>query len=243
MEKREFLYDGKAKQLYATDSPDLIIMLYKDDASAYNGIKRSSIRNKGIFNNKITEIIYRELEKKGIHTHFVERLDDYNQLCRKVDIIPMEFIIRNVVAGSLARRLDIEEGTVLANPIYELCYKDDELRDPFINESHALALGLVTKPELKAIAEIADRINQILIEMFDKIGIIVVDFKLEFGRDKNGNLILADEISPDSARFWDKATKNKLDKDRFRKDMGKIEESYREVLERLQSIDTNNPDK
>ena len=234
MEKREFLYDGKAKQLYATDDPDRIIILYKDDASAYNGVKKSSIRNKGVLNNKITEIIFGKLEKEGIKTHFIKRIDDHNQLCRKLDVIPLEFIVRNVVAGSLARRLDIEEGMVPPNTIYEICYKNDELRDPFINETHALALKLVTEKELKEISEITHRINEILIRLFDKVGITVVDFKLEFGRDKEGQLILADEISPDSARFWDKATKTKLDKDRFRRDLGKIEESYREVLERLE---------
>lgn len=235
MEKREFIYDGKAKQLYATEDPDYIIILYKDDASAYHGVKKTSIRNKGVLNNKITEIIFTKLEKEGIPTHFVKRLDDYNQLCKKVDIIPLEFIVRNVVAGSLARRLDIEEGTKPSTTIYEICYKNDDLTDPFINETHAIGFNIITREELTRIREMMARINQIMIGMFDKIGITVVDFKLEFGRDKNGNIVLADEISPDSARFWDKETKNKLDKDRFRKDLGKIEESYREVLQRLKN--------
>lgn len=233
MEKRDFLYDGKAKQLYATDDPDYIIVLFKDDASAYNGVKRSSIRNKGVLNNKITEIIYKKLEENGIKTHFVKRLDDHSQLCKKLNPIPLEFIVRNVIAGSLSRRLDIEEGTIPPNTIYELCYKNDELRDPFINETHALALGIITQEELKRATELSKKINHILIDMFDKVGIIVVDFKIEFGRDKNGELILSDEISPDSSRFWDKKTKNKLDKDRFRRDLGKVEEAYIEVLERL----------
>lgn len=233
MEKRNFLYDGKAKQLYSTDDPDYIIVLFKDDASAYNGVKRSSIRNKGILNNRITEIIYKKLEEKGVKTHFVKRIDDHSQLCRKLETIPLEFIVRNVIAGSLSRKLDIEEGTVPPNTIYEICYKNDELRDPFINETHALALGVITQEELKKATEISKKINKILIEMFDKVGIIVVDFKIEFGRDKDGELILVDEISPDSSRFWDKETKNKLDKDRFRRDLGKVEEAYIEVLKRL----------
>ncbi|MDL2308855.1 phosphoribosylaminoimidazolesuccinocarboxamide synthase [Bacteroidales bacterium OttesenSCG-928-B11] len=237
MEKREFLYDGKAKQLYATDDPNLVIMLYKDDASAYNGVKKSSIKNKGVLNNRISELIFMQLEKNGVRTHFVKRLDDSNQLCKKLDIIPLEFIVRNVVAGSLARRLDIEEGFVPANTIYEICYKNDELRDPFINETHAMAMNLVTREELDHITDLAKKINKLMIDMFDKVGITVVDFKMEFGRDSEGNILLADEISPDSARFWDSKTKNKLDKDRFRRDMGKVEEAYREVLERLSNND------
>lgn len=233
MEKREFLYEGKAKQLYATDDPNLIIILYKDDATAYNGVKRSSIRNKGILNNRITELIYIYLEKNGIKTHFVERLNDHTQLCKKLEAIPLEFIVRNVIAGSLARRLDIEEGTIPKTTIYELCYKNDQLRDPFINESHALALDIVSAEELETATTLCKKINQLLIELFDKIGIIVVDFKIEFGRDQQGNIVLADEISPDSARFWDKETKKKLDKDRFRRNLGQVEESYREVLDRL----------
>ena len=236
MEKQELLYDGKAKQLYTTANPSQIIMQYKDDATAYNGIKKSSIKDKGIFNNKITEIIFSYLEKNGVKTHFIQRIDDYSQLCKKLDVIPLEFIGRNVFAGSLSRRLDIEEGTVPQSPIYELCFKNDSLRDPFINETHALALGLASQKELDTISQLLKTINHLLIELFDKVGIIVVDFKAEFGRDEQGEIILADEISPDSARFWDKKTKTKLDKDRFRRDMGKIEEAYREVLERLEKM-------
>jgi len=234
MEKRNFLFDGKAKQLYTSDDPDMVIILYKDDASAYNGVKRKSIHNKGVFNNRITEIIYKKLEKEGIKTHFIKRLDDRNQLCKKVNVIPIEFIVRNVVAGTLARRLDLEEGTILGNTIYEICYKNDELRDPFINDTHALALGLVNAEELKVLYTLTARINDLLIEMFDRIGITVVDFKVEYGRDKDGNILLADEISPDTARFWDKKTHYKLDKDRFRRDLGNIEEAYKEVLDRLE---------
>ncbi len=234
MEKRDFLFDGKAKQLYTSDDPDMVIILYKDDASAYNGVKRKSIHNKGVFNNRITEIIYKKLEKEGIKTHFIKRLDDRNQLCKKVKVIPIEFIVRNVVAGTLARRLDLEEGTILGNTIYEICYKNDELRDPFINDTHALALGLVNAEELKVLYSLTARINDLLVEMFDRVGITVVDFKVEYGRDKDGNILLADEISPDTARFWDKKTHYKLDKDRFRRDLGNIEEAYKEVLDRLE---------
>jgi len=233
MEKRDFFYEGKAKQLYTTTNPSQIIILYKDDATAYNGVKRSSIRNKGILNNKITELIYIYLEKKGIKTHFIKRLDNHSQLCKKLKTIPLEFIVRNVIAGSLSRRLDIEEGTIPKSTIYELCYKNDLLRDPFINETHALALGVISAEELEKTMTLCKEINKLLIELFDKIGIIVVDFKIEFGKDEEGNIVLADEISPDSARFWDKETKKKLDKDRFRKNLGQIEESYREVLDRL----------
>jgi len=239
MEKREFLYEGKAKQLYTTSDPNQIIILYKDDATAYNGVKRSSIRNKGILNNRITELIYIYLERKGIKTHFIKRLDEHSQLCKKLKTIPLEFIVRNVIAGSLSRRLDIEEGTIPKSTIYELCYKNDQLRDPFINETHALALGIISAEELEKAMALCKEINKLLIELFDKIGIVVIDFKIEFGKDEAGNIVLADEISPDSARFWDKETKKKLDKDRFRKNLGQIEESYREVLDRLAKIMNN----
>ena len=234
MIKKEFLYDGKAKQVYATDDANFVILIYKDDTSAYNGVKKSSIKNKGILNNRISELIFKLLEKNGVKTHFVERLDDCSQLCKKVDIIPLEFIVRNVIAGSLARRLDVDEGTVPKNTIYEICYKNDDLRDPFINETHALALDLITREELDFIFPLLHKINHLLTDTFAKVGITVIDFKLEFGRDPEGNILLADEISPDSARFWDTATKQKLDKDRFRRDMGKVEEAYREVLNRLE---------
>lgn len=236
MEKREFLFDGKAKQIYATDDPNYVVILFKDDTTAYNGIKRAFIRNKGVLNNRISEIIFQQLEKNGIKTHFIKRLDTHNQLCKKLDIIPLEFIVRNVVAGSLARRLDMEEGVVLKNTVYELCYKKSELHDPIVNESLATALGLITEEELERAWSMAKKINRSLIDMFDKAGIDVIDFKIEFGRDKDGQIILVDEISPDSARFWDKKTKKKLDKDRFRRELGQIEESYRELLERLEAV-------
>ena len=233
MEKKLFLFDGKAKQLYSTDNPFLVVILYKDDISAYNGIKKSLIRNKGVLNNKISEIIYKTLEENGIKTHFVKRLDDRNQLCKKISVFPLEFIVRNVIAGSLARRLDIDEGTRPKNTIFEICLKSDFLNDPLINEHHAVALGLISYVELKQIEQLSMRINEIVTQLFACAGIDVIDMKLEFGYDEDKNLLLADEISPDTARFWDKDTKSKLDRDRFKRDMGKIEESYNEILTRL----------
>lgn len=233
MEKRTFLFDGKAKQLYTTDDPSLVVILYKDDVSAYNGVKRSTICNKGVLNNKISEVIYKELERNGVKTHFVKRLDDRNQLCKKITVFPLEFIVRNVIAGSLARRLDVEEGIVPKNTIFEICLKSDYLNDPLINEHHAVALEIISYSELEKINQLSRKINNIITQLFDNVGIDVVDMKLEFGYDGERNLLLADEISPDTARFWDKETKNKLDRDRFKRDMGKIEESYNEILNRL----------
>lgn len=233
MEKKEFLFDGKAKQLYTTDDPAFVIILYKDDVSAYNGIKKSSIQNKGILNNKISEIIYKTLEENGVKTHFVKRLDDRNQLCKKINVFPLEFIVRNVIAGSLARRLDLNEGIRPQNTIFEICLKSDFLNDPLINEHHAVALNIISYEELQEIYLLSIKINQILTKLFDKTGIDVIDMKLEFGYDEDNNLLLADEISPDTARFWDRETKSKLDRDRFKRDMGKIEESYNEILKRL----------
>ncbi|MCL1851058.1 MAG: phosphoribosylaminoimidazolesuccinocarboxamide synthase [Bacteroidetes bacterium] len=233
MEKRTFLFDGKAKQLYATDDPSLVVILYKDDVSAYNGIKKSLIQNKGILNNKISEIIYKTLEENGVKTHFVKRLDDRNQLCKKITVFPLEFIVRNVIAGSLARRLDLEEGIRPKNIIFEICLKSDFLNDPLINEHHAVALNIISYEELQQIYQLSMKINQIATNLFDSAGIDVIDMKLEFGYDEDHNLLLADEISPDTARFWDKETKSKLDRDRFKRDMGKIEESYNEILKRL----------
>ncbi|MDR2868627.1 MAG: phosphoribosylaminoimidazolesuccinocarboxamide synthase [Bacteroidales bacterium] len=236
MERKQLLYDGKEKQLYATADPDKVIILYKDDAAAYYGVKRASIPNKGVLNNKITELIFVELERNGIHTHFIERLDDRNQLCKKTAIIPLEFIVRNVIAGSLSRHLDLKEGTVPPNTIFEICMKCDYLRDPLINDHHAVAMGIVSYEDLKTLYEIIEKINKTLIELFKKINITVVDFKLEFGRDEEGRFLLADEISPDSARFWDTTTKERLDKDRFRKDIGNLEDAYSELLHRLETI-------
>ncbi len=233
MEKKDFLYEGKAKQIYKTDDEDIILIHYKDDATAFNGIKKAQISNKGILNNKITEIIFKKLEKASIPTHFIDRLNDRDQLCKKVTIIPLEVITRNIVAGSMSKRLNIEEGTVLDYPVFELSYKDDALGDPLINDHHAVALKAATYEELKVIYDLTAKINKCLIEIFDELGILVVDFKIEFGKTSKGEIILADEISPDTARFWDKETNKKLDKDRFRRDMGNVEEAYIEILNRL----------
>jgi len=235
LEKKLFLFDGKAKQLYSTEDPSLVVILYKDDISAYNGIKKSLIKNKGVLNNKISEIIYETLEQNGIKTHFVRRLDDRNQLCKRITVFPLEFIVRNVIAGSLARRLDMEEGIRPKNIIFEICLKSDFLNDPLINEHHAVALNIISYEELQQIEQLSMKINTIVTQLFDKAGIDVIDMKLEFGYDEHKNLLLADEISPDTARFWDKKTQSKLDRDRFKRDMGKIEESYNEILTRLTS--------
>ncbi|CAM3120033.1 phosphoribosylaminoimidazolesuccinocarboxamide synthase [Streptobacillus felis] len=233
MEKREFLYEGKAKQLYTTDDKNLVIVLYKDDATAGNGAKKGSIKNKGILNNDITALIFNLLEEHGIKTHFVKKLNEREQLCQKVDIFPLEVIVRNLIAGSMAKRVGIEEGTKPVNTIFEICYKNDEYGDPLINDHHAVALGLATYDELKEIYEITAKINNLLKERLDKLGIILVDFKIEFGKNSKGEILLADEITPDTCRFWDKETGKKLDKDRFRRDLGDIEEAYMEIFERL----------
>ena len=233
MEQREFLYEGKAKQVYATDQEGLIIIHYKDDATAFNGIKKAQISNKGILNNKITELLFKHLEEKGIPTHFIERLNDRDQLCKKVKIFPLEVIVRNVVAGSMSKRLGIPEGTEIDNVIFEICYKNDSLGDPLINDHHAVALKAATYDELATIYDLTSKINNILKEIFLNEGIILVDFKIEFGKTMDGQIVLADEISPDTCRLWDKETKKKLDKDRFRRDMGSVEEAYIEILSRL----------
>ena len=233
MEQKEFLYEGKAKQVYATDQEDLIIIHYKDDATAFNGIKKAQISNKGILNNKITELLFKHLEEKGIPTHFIERLNDRDQWCKKVKIFPWEVIVRNLVAGSMSKRLGIPEGTEIDNVIYEICYKNDSLGDPLINDHHAVALKAATYDELATIYDLTSKINNILKEIFLNEGIILVDFKIEFGKTADGQIVLADEISPDTCRLWDKETKKKLDKDRFRRDMGSVEEAYIEILSRL----------
>lgn len=233
MEKLEMLYEGKAKQIYKTKDEDLIIIHYKDDATAFNGVKKASINQKGILNNKITEIIFKKMEEAGVPTHFIEKLNDRDQLCKKVTIVPLEVIVRNIIAGSMAKRLNIPEGTKPSNTIYEICYKDDALGDPLINDHHAVALGAVTYDELATIYKLTAKINEVLVEMFDKIGITLVDFKIEFGRLSDGTIVLADEISPDTCRLWDKETQKKLDKDRFRRDLGNVIEAYEEILSRL----------
>ena len=235
MEKREFIYEGKAKRVYGTDNEKLVIIYFKDDATAGNGVKKGTILNKGVINNKITAKIFKILGEKGIKTHFVEVLNDREQLCEKVKIFPLEVTVRNVIAGSMSKRLGIEEGTIPPETIFEIGYKNDELGDPLINDYHAYALG-IKKEELEIIYSMARKINQLLIKIFDEIGINLIDFKIEFGRNCNGEIILADEITPDTCRFWDKRTGEKLDKDRFRRDMGNIEEAYIEVAKRLEVL-------
>ena len=229
-----FLYEGKAKRVFLTDKKDEVIIFYKDDATAFNGVKKASISNKGILNNKITEILFSKLSKLGIPTHFIKRLDERSQLCQKLDIIPLEVIVRNYIAGSMAKRLRIKEGTKPENTIFEICFKNDELGDPLINDHHAVALKICTYEELHYIYSLTRKINDILFSLFDQENIILVDFKIEFGKNSKGEIVLADEISPDTCRLWDKETLEKLDKDRFRRDLGSIEEAYIEILKRIQ---------
>ena len=233
MEKRELLYEGKAKQIYRTDDENLVIIHYKDDATAGNGAKKGTIENKGILNNKITTILYKKLEENGVRTHFKDMLNDRDQLCEKLEIVPLEVIVRNLIAGSMAKRVGIEEGTKPTNTIFEICYKNDAYGDPLINDHHAVAMGLCTYEELATIYATTGKINDLLKEVFDKEGITLVDFKIEFGRNKDGEIKLADEITPDTCRLWDKKTGEKLDKDRFRRDLGSVEEAYIEILKRL----------
>mgnify|MGYP006341762661 FL=1 len=235
MEKKDFLYEGKAKQIYSTDDENYVIIHYKDDATAGNGEKKGSIKDKGIINNQITALLFTRLEEKGIRTHFKEKLNDRDQLCEKVKIFPLEVIVRNIITGSMSKRLGVKEGTKPENTILEICYKNDEYGDPLINDHHAVALGLATYDELKKIYEITLKINDFLKELFDKEGIILVDFKIEFGKNSKGEILLADEITPDTCRLWDKETGKKLDKDRFRQDLGGIVEAYIEILKRLEA--------
>ena len=233
MEKLEQLYEGKAKKVYKTDNPDLYIVTYKDDATAFNGEKKGTIENKGIVNNLVTNHLMAMLETKGIKTHFVEELSDRETVVKKVEIVPIEVIVRYIAAGSLSNRLGLPEGTVLNKTVLEYSYKDDELGDPMINEYHIAALNLATPEELKIIADYAFRINDILGDYLKDLNIELIDFKLEFGRTSDGTIILADEISPDTCRFWDSTTKEKLDKDRFRRDLDGVEGAYQEVMKRL----------
>ena len=236
MKQLEMLYEGKAKQVFRTDDPERIIIHYKDTATAFNNIKMATIENKGVLNNAISSIIFRELEKAGVKTHYIETLNDRDQWCRRVSIIPLEVIVRNVIAGSMAHRLGLEEGMQPSNTIYDLCYKCDELGDPLINDHHAVALGLVTYEELDRIYKMTARINDLLKALFARINIKLVDFKIEFGRTSDGEIVLADEISPDTSRLWDMTTNEKLDKDRFRRDLGRVREAYGEILARLKKI-------
>ncbi|MCM1369025.1 MAG: phosphoribosylaminoimidazolesuccinocarboxamide synthase [Candidatus Amulumruptor caecigallinarius] len=236
MEQKEMLYEGKAKQVYATDDENIVVIHYKDAATAFNNLKKATIDNKGVLNNDITTRIFRKLNEAGIPTHYIDTLNDRDQLCHKVKIFPLEVIVRNVIAGSMAKRLGIEEGTPAPNTIFEICYKDDALGDPLINDHHAVALGAATYDELKEIYSLTDRINEFLKEMFKKINVRLVDFKIEFGKTHDGKIVLADEISPDTCRLWDYDTNEKLDKDRFRRDLGNVIGAYEEIDSRLNKL-------
>ena len=235
MQKKDFIYEGKAKQVYSTDDENWVIIHYKDDATAGNGVKKGTIKDKGIINNKITAKLFSVLEKNGIRTHFKEMLNERDQLCEKLEIVPLEVIVRNVITGSMAKRVGIADGTIPKTTIFEICYKNDEYGDPLINDYHAVAMGLATFDELKYIYETTSKINDLLKKVFDEEGITLVDFKIEFGKNSKGEILLADEITPDTCRLWDKATGKKLDKDRFRQDLGGIEEAYIEILNRLEA--------
>lgn len=233
MKKIEIIHDGVSKKVYATDEPDKVIIQYTDAITAYYKIKRALIKDKGLYCNAVSSMVFTVLKNAGVPMHFIERLSDTEQLCRRVDSIQMEVIVRNVVAGSMAKRLGMDEGIVLKEPIVDLCYKTEDLGDPLINDYHAIALGLVTKEELAVIYSLAEKVNAVLTSLFRGIGITLVDFKIEFGRLPDGQIILSDDITPDSARFWDIETGMKLDKDRFRHDNGKVGQAYRTVYERL----------
>ena len=230
--KGEQLYEGKAKKVFATSDPDLVIVDYKDDATAFNGEKKGTIVGKGVINNKMTNYMFSLLEKEGIPTHLVEELSERETLVKKVEIVPLEVIVRNVAAGSFSKKLGIEEGRKLSCPTLEFSYKNDELGDPFINNYYALALDLATKEELDTISKYAFKVNEFMLSFFKKLNIDLIDFKLEFGR-YHGKILLADEISPDTCRFWDSTTHEKLDKDRFRRDMGGVEDAYKEIMHRI----------
>lgn len=231
--KLEQLYEGKAKKVYATNDPDLVIVDYKDDATAFNGEKKGTISGKGVINNQMTNYMFKMLEKEGVPTHLVEEISERETIVKKVSIVPLEVIIRNVAAGSFSKRMGVEEGTKLLTPILEFSYKNDDLGDPFINDYYALALGLATKEEIDTISKYAFKVNEFMVNFFKGLNIDLIDFKIEFGRTSDGTIILADEISPDTCRFWDSTTHEKLDKDRFRRDMGGVEEAYHEIMKRL----------
>ena len=232
MEKKELLYEGKAKKVYTTENPDVLIVDYKDDATAFNGVKKGTIVGKGVVNNRMTNHIFRMLEEKGIPTHYIEELSDRETAVKKVEIVPLEVIVRNVAAGSFSKKLGIEEGFKLLSPTLEFSYKNDELGDPMINDYYAVAIGAATSEEINKITELVFKINEILVDYFKSIKVDLIDFKVEFGRYK-GQIILADEISPDTCRFWDSETHEKLDKDRFRRDLGHVEEAYEEIYRRI----------
>lgn len=233
MEKREQLYEGKAKKVFATDDPALVLVAYKDDATAFNGQKKGTIEGKGAINNRVTNHLMKLLETRGVPTHFVTELSARETLVKRVAIVPLEVIVRNVAAGSLSKRLGLPEGTRLKKTVLEFCYKDDELGDPMVNDYHIAAMGWATEDEMKLISAYSLKVNEVLGEYLSDLGIALIDFKLEFGRLADGTIVLADEISPDTCRFWDTKTGEKLDKDRFRRDMGGVEGAYQEILRRL----------
>ena len=233
MEKTTQMYEGKAKKVFATDNPDYCIVSYKDDATAFNGLKKGTILGKGAINNRVTNHLMRLLEKNGVPTHLVEELNDRETLVKKVSIVPLEVIVRNIAAGSLSKRLGLPEGVKMGSTVLEYCYKNDDLGDPMVNEYHILAMGWATKEELDLIASYSFKINQVLSDYLKEANIELIDFKLEFGKTPDGTIVLADEISPDTCRFWDSTTHEKLDKDRFRRDLGGVEDAYQEIMRRL----------
>lgn len=233
MEKTVQMYEGKAKKVFATDDVNLCIVSYKDDATAFNGLKKGTIAGKGVVNNKMSNYLMQLLEKDGVPTHFVKELNDRETLVKKVSIVPLEVIVRNVAAGSFSKKLGVPEGTPLKTTVLEYCYKNDELGDPMVNDYHILAMGYATKEELDTISSLTFKINDFLKNFFKKINVDLIDFKIEFGRTPDGKIVLADEISPDTCRFWDATTHEKLDKDRFRRDMGGVEDAYAEMMKRI----------
>lgn len=233
MQKKEQLYEGKAKKVFATDDANLVIVDYKDDATAFNGQKKGTIAGKGVINNVMSNHMFQILEKQGVPTHFVEQLSERETVVKKVSIVPLEVIIRNISAGSFAKRYGVEEGIVFDQPTIEFSYKNDALGDPLLNTYHALALKLATAEEIETIKRMAFQVNTVMKSYFDALNVILVDFKLEFGKTADGKIVLADEISPDTCRLWDKTTKEKLDKDRFRRDLGGVEDAYQEIMRRV----------
>ncbi|PKR83971.1 phosphoribosylaminoimidazolesuccinocarboxamide synthase [Heyndrickxia camelliae] len=236
MEKNELLYEGKAKRIYATEETGVLWVEYKDSATAFNGVKKSEITGKGILNNEISSLIFANLQEMGVESHFIRKISETEQLVKQVSIIPLEVVTRNVIAGSLAKRLGIEEGTPLKKPVVEFYYKNDELGDPIITEDHIEILGIASLEEVNLLRKKAIKINEVLLELFLQLGIRLVDFKLEFGKDANGEILLADEISPDTCRLWDVKTNEKLDKDVFRRDLGDLKTVYTEILNRLKGV-------
>ena len=233
MEKKEQLYEGKAKKVFATDDANLVIVDYKDDATAFNGEKKGTIAGKGVINNVMSNHMFQLLEQQGVPTHFVEQLSDRETVVKKVSIVPLEVIIRNISAGSFAKRFGVKEGIVFDEPTIEFSYKNDDLGDPLMNAYHAIALKLATREEIEQIKGMAFKVNEVMKQYFDTLNVTLVDFKLEFGKTSDGTIVLADEISPDTCRLWDKDTGEKLDKDRFRRDMGGVEEAYQEIMKRV----------